>query len=203
MFTMVIVILSLTLCACAVISHNSIKDNTKQLKDSTEALIKAAQNMEVAKDSIAEPAIKVSVLSEEVLADVKQLVSLHIEKVDNDYTVITIWAAVLSIIFLVFSFYSIYKIEETKQAMKDLYEQNKRSALNQLDEFNEQVAAKQKEITEQTVALDSALKSSQTDINMAVGNCKAQFTRALNDKKAEFDVKLAELTSLIANLKKD
>lgn len=202
-FSMVVVVMSLSLCACAVISRNALKDNTAQLKDTTSALIKATCSLETAKDSIITPTLNVSVLSDEVLADVKQMVTLHIEKVDNDYTVITIWAAVLSIIFLVFSFYSIYKIEETKQAMNDLYEQNKKSALKQLDEFNVQVAAKQKEITEQTAALDSALKSSQTDINMAVGNCKAQFTRALNDKKAEFDVKLAELTSLIANLKND
>lgn len=202
-FSLVVVVISVSLCACAAMSRNALKDNTAQLKDTTSALIKATRSLETAKDSIITPTLNVSVLSAEVLTDVEQMVALHIEKVDNDYTVITIWAAVLSIIFLVFSFYSIYKIEETKQAMKDLYEQNKKSALNQLDEFNKQVADMQKEIIDQTDALESALKSYHTDINTVVGNCKGQFTRALNEKKAEFDAKLAELTAIIEDLKED
>lgn len=54
----------------------------------------------------------------------KSLVDLHLNKVDNEYTNITIWAAILTVIFLVFSFFSIMKTEELisqgKESIQDI-----------------------------------------------------------------------------------
>lgn len=54
----------------------------------------------------------------------KSLVDLHLNKVDNEYTNITIWAAILTVIFLVFSFFSIMKTEELisqgKEGIQDI-----------------------------------------------------------------------------------
>lgn len=41
-----------------------------------------------------------------------KLLELHLNKVEHEYSNITIWAAVLTILFLVFSFYSIFKMDE-------------------------------------------------------------------------------------------
>ena len=46
--------------------------------------------------------------------EVNNLVALHINKIDNDYSQIGIWGGLLSIIFLIFGFFAIFKIEETK-----------------------------------------------------------------------------------------
>ena len=45
---------------------------------------------------------------------IKKELELHLNKIEHEYTNITIWAAVLTIIFLMFSFYSIFKVEEAK-----------------------------------------------------------------------------------------
>lgn len=42
----------------------------------------------------------------------KTLLDLHLDKVEHEYSNITLWAAVLTILFLVFSFYSIFKMDE-------------------------------------------------------------------------------------------
>ncbi|MDE5560082.1 MAG: hypothetical protein K2I84_05460, partial [Bacteroidales bacterium] len=39
----------------------------------------------------------------------KTMLDLHLNKVEHEYSNITVWAAILTILFLVFSFYSIYK----------------------------------------------------------------------------------------------
>ena len=54
----------------------------------------------------------------------KTMVDLHLNKIEHEYTNITIWAAILTIIFLVFSFYSLYKADELikqgREGVKDI-----------------------------------------------------------------------------------
>ncbi len=42
----------------------------------------------------------------------KNMIDLHLNKIEHEYSNITMWAAVLTIVFLVFSFYSIFKMDE-------------------------------------------------------------------------------------------
>jgi len=42
---------------------------------------------------------------------IKTMLDLHLKKVEHEYSNITLWAAVLTILFLVFSFYSIFKMD--------------------------------------------------------------------------------------------
>lgn len=42
----------------------------------------------------------------------KNMLELHLNKIEHEYSNITMWAAVLTVIFLVFSFYSIFKMDE-------------------------------------------------------------------------------------------
>ncbi len=43
------------------------------------------------------------------------MVNLHLNKIEHEYSNITMWAAIMTIVFLVFSFYSISKIDELIQ----------------------------------------------------------------------------------------
>lgn len=49
----------------------------------------------------------------------KAMIDLHLNKVEHEYSNLTIWAAILTILFLVFSFYSIYKMDELIQQGND------------------------------------------------------------------------------------
>ena len=46
---------------------------------------------------------------------IKTMIDLHLNKIEHEYSNITIWAAIMTIVFLVFSFYSIFKIDELIQ----------------------------------------------------------------------------------------
>ena len=83
----------------------------------------------------------------------KAIVDLHIEKVDNDYTVITIWGAVLSILFIVFSFFSIYKIEDTKKQMEELRDTTDKEAKEQLAAVKKEVETHKKNASTQVKTL--------------------------------------------------
>ena len=48
------------------------------------------------------------------------MLELHLNKIEHEYTNITMWASVLTIIFLVFSFFSLFKIEQSRKEIEDL-----------------------------------------------------------------------------------
>lgn len=50
-----------------------------------------------------------------LIGQTNKLLELHLNKVEHEYSNITLWAAVLTILFLVFSFYSIFKMDELVQ----------------------------------------------------------------------------------------
>ena len=50
---------------------------------------------------------------------IKNMVDLHLNKIEHEYNNITLWAAILTSLFLVFSFYSIYKMDELIQQGRD------------------------------------------------------------------------------------
>lgn len=60
-----------------------------------------------------------SVMSEKML-------ELHLNKIEHEYTNITMWASVLTIIFLVFSFFSLFKIEQSRKEIEDLRKKEKK-----------------------------------------------------------------------------
>lgn len=49
----------------------------------------------------------------------KSMIELHLEKIEHEYSNITMWAAILTLVFLVFSFYSMFKLEEYIKQGKD------------------------------------------------------------------------------------
>lgn len=70
-------------------------------------------------------------------AEESNLVALHIDKIDNDYSQIGIWGGILSIIFLIFGFFAIFKIEETKAEAKNTLDKVKMEGDNASAQINE------------------------------------------------------------------
>ncbi len=68
-------------------------------------------------------------------AEESNLVALHIDKIDNDYSQIGIWGGILSIIFLIFGFFAIFKIEETKADAKNTLNEVKKQGKKASDEI--------------------------------------------------------------------
>lgn len=79
------------------------------------------------------------------------LVALHVDKIDNDYSQIGIWGGILSIIFLIFGFFAIFKIEETKAEAK--------STLEDVKNQKEKASAEIKELQEQAAQVNESYNS--------------------------------------------
>lgn len=83
--------------------------------------------------------------------EMSHLVSLHIDKIDNDYAQIGIWGGMLSIIFLIFGFFAIFKIEEIKTEA--------RNVLNDVEKKGEEAMGNVKELQDQASELNNLLTS--------------------------------------------
>ena len=81
----------------------------------------------------------------------KAMIDLHLNKIEHEYSNITLWAAILTILFLVFSFYSVFKADELiKQGTDGLNEIRQIKA--QGEQTVEELTAKGENILEQTEA---------------------------------------------------
>lgn len=56
--------------------------------------------------------LRLSVERDLLNGQTKTMIDLHLNKIEHEYSNITLWAAVLTILFLVFSFYSVFKADE-------------------------------------------------------------------------------------------
>lgn len=63
---------------------------------------------------------------------------LQLDKVGQGYSIIEIWAAILSVLFLTFGFYAIFKIEESKKEASDYLEGVKKMCENQIQSVTTQ-----------------------------------------------------------------
>ena len=84
----------------------------------------------------------------------KAMIDLHLTKIDHEYNNITMWAAILTILFLVFSFYSIFKMDELiqqgREGIKDIKRLKKEGddSITYVKTKNNEQIAKLKEETE-------------------------------------------------------
>lgn len=85
------------------------------------------------------------------------MIDLHLTKIDHEYNNITMWAAILTILFLVFSFYSIFKMDELiqqgREGVKDIKRLKKvgDDSIAYIKAKNNEQITKLKEDTEQII----------------------------------------------------
>lgn len=97
--------------------------------------------------------------------EVKSLLELEFNRIQNEFEAIEIWAGILTVIFLIFSFYSLFKTEQLENQSKDElrrlkiinedgskkledFESNSKNALNSLNSSVEQIRKDAKKIIE-------------------------------------------------------
>lgn len=107
----------------------------------------------------------------------KAMIELHLNKIEHEYSNITMWGAVLTILFLVFSFYSIFKMDELIQQgndgvkdIKDLKKEGKRN-LDQLKKEKEDIVNNmQGQLSESVTAMNDIQKKTEMRFQDAVEN---------------------------------
>ena len=143
---------------------------------------------------------------------VKAMLDLHLNKIEHEYTNITIWAAVLTILFLVFSFYSIFKMDSlVRQGVEGVNEikQLKRDgdvAIQEIREKSEKIVKDndvlmEKSKTDFASFIDSQQRILTESINALKDNIDNGYNEAVKSKVAELNSYLVEAKRLISLLK--
>ena len=124
--------------------------------------------------------------------EMNHLVSLHLDKIDNDYSQIGIWGGLLSVIFLIFGFFAIFKIEETKVEAKNILDGVKEKGEKATDEI--------KELQNQASELNTFLSSIKQDGNSFIENKTKEFgtlTKDINDVHIKSNESLDKIINLL------
>lgn len=146
---------------------------------------------------------------------VKTMLDLHLNKIEHEYSNITLWAAVLTILFLVFSFYSIFKMDSlVHQGNEGVNEirQLKRDG----DEVIQGISKNGEKILKENNAAIEKAKSDLSDfinnqqqivsksvgvLAVSVSQIDNKYNEALNSKLEELNTYIAELQKLISEQK--
>lgn len=131
----------------------------------------------------------------------KTMLELHLNKIEHEYSNITMWGAVLTILFLVFSFYSIYKMDELIQQgnegikeIKNLKKEGKQD-LDQLKTEKEKIVTNiQGQLKDSIAAMNNTQKETERQYQNAVVNLNSardgliiESKEMLEDYKKRFD----------------
>lgn len=122
----------------------------------------------------------------------KNLIDLHLSKVEHEYSNITIWAALLTILFLVFSFYSISKLDDLiKQGATGVEEIKslKKDGETEVDNF--------KKVGDKAIfELETSINRKKTEIAQAMDESIRLFGNKITDLESNSQNAIDELNSI-------
>lgn len=124
--------------------------------------------------------------------EMNNLITLHIDKIDNDYSQIGIWGGILSIIFLIFGFFAIFKIEETKTEA--------RNVLNEVKTKGEEAMGKVQELQSQASQLSKIINDIRQESNTFIGDKTKEFeelVKIIQDTQTQSENKLKRINELL------
>lgn len=130
----------------------------------------------------------------------KTMLELHLNKIEHEYSNITMWGAILTILFLVFSFYSIFKMDELIQqgneGVKDI-----RSLKKDSENLIENLKATSKSEIEKTKnQIDEFIKEQQNRMIQTLGYFEKENTKRLSEINKYF-VDACNIVGQIKNMK--
>lgn len=124
----------------------------------------------------------------------KTMIDLHLNKVEHEYSNITIWAAALTILFLVFSFYSIYKMDELIQQGDD--------GLKDIRRIRRESEQVKNQVEKETQALQEEAKTDIRRISARyMRNLINMYEEAKKEKEETFKLQKQEFDDLISTIK--
>lgn len=112
----------------------------------------------------------------------QELMELEFEKLQNDFNFISLWAGLITIVFLVFSIYSIFKTDEMLKKSDKVYEEIKDKA-DVIEDFSKNIRKK----------YQTELKNMKKDSD--------DFIKELSQKISLLDNRLATIDILIKHAK--
>lgn len=180
-------IISCTVCIIILfllflLSYSKSQDKIVGLhKECNDIAIKDLKSLTLTKDSTIHLDKIVIDIVEENQQKSLSLLELQYNKLQNDFTILSLWAGILMIVFLIFSIYSMFKVDEMQK--------QGRSYLDKMEEIStksKEISAKiEKQATEKIKALENST------------------TAEMNKLSGEYDKRIKELENKISEILKD
>lgn len=121
---------------------------------------------------------KDSLLIHRQLADAQhatnELLELHFNRIQHEYTVLALWAGVLMIVFLIFSFYSLYKTDDIAKQGKEGLKEIKEKGDNVLKDLQKVLDNLNKEAGDKIATLNKDINSTLNDMNTLASQFKSR-----------------------------
>ena len=131
----------------------------------------------------------------------KAMIDLHLDKIEHEYSNITMWGAILTILFLVFSFYSLYKIDELiKQGQEGVVKINNlktegEKIVNQFEvEKGKVVTTIQKQLQEIITAGNNTQQKISEQYKNAIESTKLNLTAKSETIVVDFEKQFSNIT---------
>ena len=94
-----------------------------------------------------------------------ELLELHFNRIQHEYTVLALWAGVLMIVFLIFSFYSLYKTDDIAKQGKESLKEIKEKGDNVLTDLKEQQGVLMSQARTTIAQINKETKESQNQMD--------------------------------------
>lgn len=137
--------------------------------------------------------------------NIKELLTLEFNKIQNEYETLTLWGGILTVVFLIFSFYSLFKTENLHSEAKDSL-QNLRNikieAQKEKDSIEEQSNAVIKTLTDKLNVLTDQLEVENKKYIDAAGNFYTSRNTTLEEIEKSKNETLDIFKKEIANYRK-
>lgn len=140
---------------------------------------------------------------------VKTMLDLHLNKIEHEYSNITLWAAVLTILFLVFSFYSIFKMDDlVNQGNEGVREirQLKRDGgvtIQEISDKGEKILKENDALIEDTKSKLSNFMNSQQQIVSETLSAIHTEIRKIKQESERFSREVAEVSEQVEKMHND
>lgn len=105
-----------------------------------------------------------------------ELLELHFNRIQHEYTVLALWAGILMIVFLIFSFYSLYKTDDIAKQSKERLKEIKEKGDNVLKELQKLQDNLKKETGDRIAQLNKEVEASQNNLNTLASQFKSQLS---------------------------
>lgn len=137
--------------------------------------------------------------AEAMMRGTKSLIDLHLNAVDRQYNSLTLWAAVITILFLIFSFYAIFKLEDTLKQAKDAVKGFEDEANKKIVQVKEEADNRIGEIKKATEEIKKEAKAETLKI-VQEAEKQRKLSQAFNEALNAYNEKKYELA--LNNVKK-
>lgn len=169
--------------------YDAIRTLGKHWKDSTQL----SQSLRVLNDELKQDSIAWKSGAEAMMKDTQALLDLHMNSIDRQYSVLTLWSAVMMILFLIFSFYAIFKLEDTlrqskqmvhafKAEVREMMKDIKKEAKTETLKIVQEAETKNKELQAEAGIIIETLKTNSNQHLQSLEERANKLIKSLSDK---------------------